>query len=719
MVKIFIGNLARDDGAAVITGRDLKPLFDDYGTVTECVVLETKGYGFVHMPHPKEAKKAIRDLDGWQVAGQRIHVELSNDHGTTKPTSAKSVPSSKGAIPKAGTNNRNTSKVDDLSSSINDCYFFQTEECTRESNCPYLHRTLPQTVCRKFVFGKCKRPTKCPKQHLSPSCLPPPPDREVARVKAVKHGHACMMIRKKEERSLGESNGAIKKTVVSGMKKKKMVPEMSLFLCLDCGVTATSCFLLESHLNTDEHWEKVKQVKLEERELRGVVLWCDVCGVKVKQGEMEVHKKEGLHMAMLERSAAPEDWSTVGGKLPKPEEEEDNSEDIHVMHIPHNMSLNIFKQICLQFGQVTKLKFLPKGRHAYVRYSTEEAREFALIKLKELQKSYFAGASEHLISLEESDSEEYEEDVAKVVVFRNGGFEEGFACNLCEAVCNSMKQHKLHMRSHELKMLKEEESLGKSVDAEDPLNKFLKSIGIHSKPSLSSDLNFTESEQLTCPSSSETEIMDENLSQLLSLSQLNMVKEEEENKLKICQNQMKMSKQAGADIGQTLKLLEEELEIQRTLRDIERDVQEMKGQLNTSSNNNITVSNSLSSLGSKDSLTLHRKSQNQGASSQLARYSDLDNATRYKSTTSKTYFSPDDVFNSDDSFDEEESDQFLLSQNLILNEAECCPVNKQKPYQMEELRKYLDAIDTMEVPYDSVENSERVSTRRDWNRSDT
>ena len=45
MVKIFIGNLAKDDGAVVISGRDLKPLFDNYGIVTECVVLETKGYG--------------------------------------------------------------------------------------------------------------------------------------------------------------------------------------------------------------------------------------------------------------------------------------------------------------------------------------------------------------------------------------------------------------------------------------------------------------------------------------------------------------------------------------------------------------------------------------------------------------------------------------------------------------------------------------------------
>ena len=627
---------------------------------------------------------------------------MSNDHGSTKPVSGKSVSSNTGAITKAGADNRGRIKVDDLSSSMSDCYFFQTDVCTRESNCPYLHRILPQTVCKKSLFGKCKRTTKCPKQHLSPSCLPPPPEREVARVKAVKHGHSCM-IRKKEERSLGESTGAVKKTVASGIKKKPIVPEISAFMCLDCGVTASSCFLLETHLNTEEHWERVKQVKLEGRELRGVVLWCDVCGVKVKQRKMEMHKREGLHMAMLQRSAVPEDWITVGENLSKPEVEEDNSEDIHVTHIPLSMSLDIFKQICLQFGQVTKLKFLPKGRHAYVRYSSEEAREFALIKLKELQKSYFAGASEHLISLAESDSEEHDEDVTKVVVFRNGAYREGFVCDLCEAVCNSMKQHKLHMKSHEFRKLNEEESLEESVDAEDPFNKFLKSIGVNSKPSLSSDLNYTESEQLICPSSAETEKMDTNLQQL---EVMNLVKEEQENKLIICQNQMKMCKQAGADIGQTLKLLEEELEIQRTLRDLERDVQKIKEQLNMS-NVNRTANFSLNSLESASSLS---EAQSQKASSQL------------KNTICSTYFHPDDVFNSDDSLDDEVSDQFVSSQNLISSEA----VNKQYEklgnglfdanQQVEELRKYLDAINTMEVPCDRVDKSERVG--RNCNGSD-
>ena len=182
---------------------------------------------------------------------------------------------------------------------------------------------------------------------------------------------------------------------------------------------------------------------------------------------------------------------------------------------------------------------------------------------------------------------------------------------------------------------------------------------------------------------------------------------------------MKMCKQAGADIGQTLKLLEEELEIQRTLRDLERDVQKMKEQLNMS-NVNRTANFSLNSLESASSLS---ESQSQKASSQL------------KNTISSTYFHPDDVFNSDDSLDDEVSDQFVSSQNLISSEASQCPVNKQYEklgkglfenhnhvvqfddnQEVEELRKYLDAINTMEVPCDRVDKSERVG--RNCNGSD-
>ena len=46
MVKIFIGNLARgEEGGLAVTNRDLRPLFELYGTVTECVVIANQGYG--------------------------------------------------------------------------------------------------------------------------------------------------------------------------------------------------------------------------------------------------------------------------------------------------------------------------------------------------------------------------------------------------------------------------------------------------------------------------------------------------------------------------------------------------------------------------------------------------------------------------------------------------------------------------------------------------
>merc|ERR1712192_35124 len=152
--------------------------------------------------------------------------------------------------------------------------------------------------------------------------------------------------------------------------------------------------------------------------------------------------------------------------------------------------------------------------------------------------------------------------------------------------------------------------------------------------------------------------------------------------------------------------LEEELEIQRTLRDLEVDIQKLKEQLSMSLINRTSTTSSIS-LASTGSPTLDTKSQDQ-----LASFS-VDNATGLETTSSKTYFNPDDVFNSDDSFDEEEDGQLLLSQNLILSEANQCPVNKEieNSFKMEELQKYLDAINTIEVPHETVENYERFGGR--------
>ncbi|XP_076441706.1 uncharacterized protein LOC143280863 isoform X2 [Babylonia areolata] len=69
-IKIFIGNLSEDTEAD-----DLRILFEKYGTVAECDVL--KNYGFVHMANKSEADKAISSLNGYNIKGQRMRVELS------------------------------------------------------------------------------------------------------------------------------------------------------------------------------------------------------------------------------------------------------------------------------------------------------------------------------------------------------------------------------------------------------------------------------------------------------------------------------------------------------------------------------------------------------------------------------------------------------------------------------------------------------------------
>jgi len=70
MVKIFIGNLS-----AETQPQDVRILFEKYGAVEECDVL--KNYGFVHMENKSEANAAIAKLDGYNIKGQRMRVELS------------------------------------------------------------------------------------------------------------------------------------------------------------------------------------------------------------------------------------------------------------------------------------------------------------------------------------------------------------------------------------------------------------------------------------------------------------------------------------------------------------------------------------------------------------------------------------------------------------------------------------------------------------------
>ncbi|CAH2324794.1 RNA-binding 14 isoform X1 [Pelobates cultripes] len=77
--KIFVGNVS---SGCDIT--ELRKMFEAYGRVVECDVV--KDFAFVHMERESDAREAIKDLNGKNIKGKRINVELSNK--CQKPSSS-------------------------------------------------------------------------------------------------------------------------------------------------------------------------------------------------------------------------------------------------------------------------------------------------------------------------------------------------------------------------------------------------------------------------------------------------------------------------------------------------------------------------------------------------------------------------------------------------------------------------------------------------------
>jgi len=75
-MKLIIRNLARST-----TEEELKALFQEYGTVQSCdlvldkVTGESKGFAFVEIPKPGEAKAAMKNLNNMTVADNKIRVK--------------------------------------------------------------------------------------------------------------------------------------------------------------------------------------------------------------------------------------------------------------------------------------------------------------------------------------------------------------------------------------------------------------------------------------------------------------------------------------------------------------------------------------------------------------------------------------------------------------------------------------------------------------------
>jgi len=62
---------------------ELKLLFEKYGIVSSVKLIkdkitrQNKGYGFVVMPSETEAKKAINELNGFEILDRTLQVEIS------------------------------------------------------------------------------------------------------------------------------------------------------------------------------------------------------------------------------------------------------------------------------------------------------------------------------------------------------------------------------------------------------------------------------------------------------------------------------------------------------------------------------------------------------------------------------------------------------------------------------------------------------------------
>ena len=74
-----------------ITEADLRDLFEGYGAVQSCnLVLDketgiSKGFAFIEMPKPGDAKAAMKNLNGLDIAGKKIRVKKAEPKQTADP----------------------------------------------------------------------------------------------------------------------------------------------------------------------------------------------------------------------------------------------------------------------------------------------------------------------------------------------------------------------------------------------------------------------------------------------------------------------------------------------------------------------------------------------------------------------------------------------------------------------------------------------------------
>ncbi len=76
--KLYVGNLSYD-----VNNESLTDMFKEFGEVTEAVVIvdrdtsRSKGFGFVTFTKEEDAAKAIKELDGKEIDGRSMKVNVA------------------------------------------------------------------------------------------------------------------------------------------------------------------------------------------------------------------------------------------------------------------------------------------------------------------------------------------------------------------------------------------------------------------------------------------------------------------------------------------------------------------------------------------------------------------------------------------------------------------------------------------------------------------
>ncbi len=84
-MKLLIRNLAR-----TTTEAELRAIFERHGVVQSCTLVldaktrSSKGFGFVEMPKPGDAKAAMKVLNGMDLDGRRIRVKKAEEQSKSQ-----------------------------------------------------------------------------------------------------------------------------------------------------------------------------------------------------------------------------------------------------------------------------------------------------------------------------------------------------------------------------------------------------------------------------------------------------------------------------------------------------------------------------------------------------------------------------------------------------------------------------------------------------------